>query len=78
MSAPAIVIDRVVLTNVSLAPRDAEAFRGAVAAELERLVVERGLPEGAGAAALVIPLAKSGPLATNVASAIYDALGNAR
>lgn len=78
MSEPAISIDRLVLTNVSLSPRDADAFRGELAAELERLVAERGLPEAAGADALVVPLQKAGALATNVASAIYDALGKAR
>ncbi|MEA2328974.1 MAG: hypothetical protein QOE68_3933 [Thermoanaerobaculia bacterium] len=78
MSAPDLNIDRIVLANVTLSPRDADSFRGQVATELERLVTERGLPEAANADALVVPLAKSGALATNVASAIYDALGNAR
>jgi hypothetical protein len=78
MSAPDLNIDRIVLANVTLSPRDADSFRGQVATELERLVTEHGLPEAANADALVVPLAKSGALATNVASAIYDALGNAR
>ncbi|HYC93809.1 MAG TPA: hypothetical protein VEO54_31690 [Thermoanaerobaculia bacterium] len=73
-----ITIDRVVLTNVELSSRDAESFRGAVTAELERLVAERGLPSSSGALDTVTaPLPKSGALAANVAAAIYDALGKA-
>lgn len=78
MTEPDLNIDRIVLANVTLSPREADSFRGELATELERLVKERGLPAAANADALVVPLAKSGALATNVATAIYDALGNAR
>jgi hypothetical protein len=77
MSAPGLTIDRVVLTNVTLSPQEVDAFRGDLATELERLVAERGLPGAASAGALSVPLAKSGALATNVATAIYDALEQA-
>jgi len=69
-----ITIDRVVLTNVSLRADEAEAFRGAVTAELARLVEARGLPGAAADSSREVPLANGQSLAGSVASSLYSAL----
>jgi hypothetical protein len=69
-----VTIDRVVLTNVSLRADEAEAFRGAVTAELMRLVEARGLPGASSAESRDAPLAKGETLADSVASSLYSAL----
>lgn len=70
-----VTIDRVVLTNVSLRADEAEAFRGAVTAELARLVEARGLPGAAEVSSRDVPLADGATLAGSVASSLYAALG---
>jgi hypothetical protein len=69
-----VTIDRVVLTNVSLRADEAEAFRGAVTAELARLVETRGLPGAETASSREVPLANGQSLAGSVASSLYAAL----
>jgi (p)ppGpp synthase/HD superfamily hydrolase len=68
-------IERVVLTNVAVDARAAEAFRGAVESELARLVGERGVPAAA-AGDRAVEL-QSGATPLDVAHAIYDSLGKA-
>jgi hypothetical protein len=73
-----ITIDRVVMSNAALRPQDADAFRGAVSAELARLVDAGGTPSDARSAdSIAVPLTGSGDLAGDVAAAIYGALGKA-
>jgi (p)ppGpp synthase/HD superfamily hydrolase len=68
-------IERVVLTNVALEAREADAFRGSVESELARLVEERGVPASAAGNRLVDLHAGATPV--DIAHAIYDALGKA-
>jgi hypothetical protein len=70
-----VVIDRVVLTNVSVREEEAEAFRGAVTTELARLVEINGLPSVSSVASLNVPLRDGNDLAADVAAALYGALG---
>ncbi|HEX7151244.1 MAG TPA: hypothetical protein VF618_07130 [Thermoanaerobaculia bacterium] len=68
-------IERVVLTNVAMEAREAEAFRGSVERELTRLVEERGVPASkAGDRQLDL---HAGATAVDIANAIYDSLEKA-
>ncbi|HEX8615992.1 MAG TPA: hypothetical protein VF911_00285 [Thermoanaerobaculia bacterium] len=70
-----VTIDRIVLTNVSLREQDADEFRGAVTAELSRLIEQQGVPSAASTGSLHVPLRNGNDLAADVAASLYTALG---
>jgi hypothetical protein len=73
-----ITIDRIVMINASLRPEEADAFRGAVSAELARLLEDRvPFASTATVGSIAVPLPPGRDLAMNVAAAIHDALGKA-